>query len=152
MTKSALRSAGGAGVLPHHRAERRQATAASSRHGGAPPRATRTGASGSNAAPAAPNATNPGAALGVNSGADTGASLPHADHSVAPPHPRRRHAPVEDTDEDDFLPTYHKLDFPKFDGTGDLLSWLNRCEHYFYVRHTPTTSVSPMHRSSGFTT
>jgi hypothetical protein len=29
------------------------------------------------------------------------------------------------------------LEFPKFDGTGDPLSWLNHCERYFYVRCTP---------------
>lgn len=26
---------------------------------------------------------------------------------------------------------FHKLDFPKFDGTGNPLPFLNRCEHYF---------------------
>jgi hypothetical protein len=26
---------------------------------------------------------------------------------------------------------FHKLDFPTFDGGGDPLSFLNRCEHYF---------------------
>jgi hypothetical protein len=31
----------------------------------------------------------------------------------------------------------HKLEFPKFDRTGDPLPWLNRCERYFYVRHMP---------------
>jgi hypothetical protein len=54
--------------------------------------------------------------------------------------PFRRHHRPEDVDDDDggdFLPTYHKLDFPKFDGSGDPLSWLNRCEHYFCVRRTP---------------
>jgi hypothetical protein len=25
---------------------------------------------------------------------------------------------------------------PKFDGFGDPLSWLNRCEHYFHIRRT----------------
>jgi hypothetical protein len=34
------------------------------------------------------------------------------------------------TDEDDpgndFIPTAHKLEFPKFDGTSDPLPWLNR--------------------------
>jgi hypothetical protein len=29
------------------------------------------------------------------------------------------------------------LEFAKFDGTGDPLSWLNHCERYFYVRCTP---------------
>jgi hypothetical protein len=31
----------------------------------------------------------------------------------------------------------HKLEFPKFDGSGDPLPWLNRCERYFHVRRTP---------------
>jgi hypothetical protein len=26
---------------------------------------------------------------------------------------------------------FHKLDFPTFDGGGDPLPFLNRCEHYF---------------------
>jgi hypothetical protein len=30
----------------------------------------------------------------------------------------------------------HKLEFPKFDGSGDPLPWLNRCEHFFHVRRT----------------
>jgi hypothetical protein len=34
----------------------------------------------------------------------------------------------------DFLTTYHKLDFLKFDDSSDILAWLNRCEHYFCVR------------------
>jgi hypothetical protein len=35
------------------------------------------------------------------------------------------------------VPTAHKLEFPKFDGNGDPLPWLNRCEHYFHVHRTP---------------
>ena len=31
---------------------------------------------------------------------------------------------------------FHKLDFPMFDGTSDLLPFLNRCEHYFREQHT----------------
>jgi hypothetical protein len=51
--------------------------------------------------------------------------------------PNRRRPPFkEDEDGGDFLPTYHKLDFPKFDGSSDPLPWLNRCEHYFRVRRT----------------
>jgi hypothetical protein len=37
----------------------------------------------------------------------------------------------------DIMPTAHKLEFPKFDGNGDPLPWLNHCEHYFHVRRTP---------------
>jgi hypothetical protein len=50
---------------------------------------------------------------------------------------RHCHGPEDiDNDGGDFLPTYHNLDFPKFDGLGDPLSWLNRCEQYFCVRRT----------------
>jgi hypothetical protein len=37
---------------------------------------------------------------------------------------------------DDGIQTSHKLEFPKFDGSGDPLSWINRCERSFQVRHT----------------
>jgi hypothetical protein len=43
----------------------------------------------------------------------------------------------EDEGGEDIIPTTHKLEFPKYDGTGDLLPWLNRCERYFTVRRTP---------------
>jgi hypothetical protein len=59
-----------------------------------------------------------------------------ADGSAAAiPH---RHRPKFDEDDDsgDFLPTYHKLDFPKFDDITDPLPWLNRYEHYFRVHRT----------------
>jgi hypothetical protein len=42
-----------------------------------------------------------------------------------------------DTSDRAFLPTTHKLEFSKFDGTSDPLPWLNRCERYFLVRRTP---------------
>jgi hypothetical protein len=42
-----------------------------------------------------------------------------------------------DTSDEAFLPTTHKLDFPKFNGTSDPLPWLNHCERYFLVRRTP---------------
>jgi hypothetical protein len=52
--------------------------------------------------------------------------------------PNCRRPPFEeDEDGGDFVPTYHKLDFPKFDDSSDPLPWLNRCKHYFWVRHTP---------------
>jgi hypothetical protein len=41
-----------------------------------------------------------------------------------------------DTGDGAFLPTTHKLEFPKFYGTNDPLPWLNRCERYFLVRRT----------------
>ena len=31
---------------------------------------------------------------------------------------------------------FHKLEFPSFDGTGDPLPFLNRCEHYFRGQRT----------------
>jgi hypothetical protein len=36
----------------------------------------------------------------------------------------------------DFIPIAHKLEFPKYDGSGYPLPWLNCCECYFYVRRT----------------
>jgi hypothetical protein len=55
------------------------------------------------------------------------------------PRPFRRHAAQGNDEEagEDFVPTTHKLEFPKFDGTGDPLPWLNRCERYFRLRRTP---------------
>jgi hypothetical protein len=51
----------------------------------------------------------------------------------------RHRARDDDVDASDvaFLPTTHKLEFPKFDGTNDPLPWLNRCERYFLVCRTP---------------
>jgi hypothetical protein len=50
---------------------------------------------------------------------------------------RRRQGRDEDDGGEDIIPTTHKLEFPKYDGTGDPLPWLNRCERYFTVRRTP---------------
>jgi hypothetical protein len=50
---------------------------------------------------------------------------------------RRRQGRDEDDGGEDIMPTTHKLEFPKYDGTGDPLPWLNRCERYFPVRRTP---------------
>jgi hypothetical protein len=33
--------------------------------------------------------------------------------------------------------TSHKLNFPKFDGFGNPMPWLNRCERYFRLHGTP---------------
>jgi hypothetical protein len=38
---------------------------------------------------------------------------------------------------DDDGGTTHKLEFPKFNGKGDPLPWLNRCERFFHLRRTP---------------
>jgi hypothetical protein len=46
----------------------------------------------------------------------------------------------------DFPTTACKFKFPKFNGSGDLLPCLNRCEHYFHVRWTPE------HQRVAFTT
>jgi hypothetical protein len=63
-----------------------------------------------------------------NSLADNGAGRPHC----------RRATQGEDEDVgEDFVPTMHKLEFPKFDGKGDPLPWLNHCECYFKLCHTP---------------
>jgi hypothetical protein len=59
-------------------------------------------------------------------------------HGRAPNSGRRRQE--DDTNPGgDFVPTAHKLEFPKYDGNGDPLPWLNRCEHYFHVCRTPAT-------------
>jgi hypothetical protein len=50
---------------------------------------------------------------------------------------RRRQGRDEDDGGEDIIPTTHKLEFPKYDGTGDPLPWLNRCERYFMVHRTP---------------
>jgi hypothetical protein len=36
----------------------------------------------------------------------------------------------------DGVNTSHKIKFPKFDGVGNPLPWLNRCEQYFTLRGT----------------
>jgi hypothetical protein len=45
---------------------------------------------------------------------------------------------MADDDTGDFShdshPTAHKMEFSKFDGGGDPLPWLNRCERFFHVR------------------
>jgi hypothetical protein len=48
---------------------------------------------------------------------------------------RRRNAAEEEGDPE--FPTVHKVEFPKYDDTGDPLPWLNRCDRYFTVRRTP---------------
>jgi hypothetical protein len=51
------------------------------------------------------------------------------------PH-RRRPATDDDDLSNDFIPTAHKLEFSKFDCTGDPLPRINRCERYFRVWRT----------------
>jgi hypothetical protein len=40
-------------------------------------------------------------------------------------------------EDDEGFPTTHKIEFPRYDGVGDPLPWLNWCEHYFLVWRTP---------------
>jgi hypothetical protein len=54
--------------------------------------------------------------------------------AAVPPH-RRPTMNVDDNG--DFLLTYHKLDFPKYDESIDPLPWLTRCEHNFRIHRTP---------------
>jgi hypothetical protein len=87
-------------------------------------------------APSALKATNGGAARGAI-GDDHSVVPPPRVKPCGPPPPHRRHQTPKDDKDGDFLPTYHKLDFPKFDGSYDPLQWLNRYEHYFRIRWTP---------------
>jgi hypothetical protein len=58
--------------------------------------------------------------------------------SRPPPHVRRVPGDADAGDPAaDPVPMAHKLEFPKFDGTGDPLPWLNRCERFFHMRWTP---------------
>jgi hypothetical protein len=48
-------------------------------------------------------------------------------------------APRGDDDDDindNIVHTTYKLEFHKYDGIGDPLSWFNRCECYFHVHQT----------------
>jgi hypothetical protein len=66
------------------------------------------------------------------------AGLLRAEHTLCakengrPPNGRRH-----DDTEDDRFPTLHKMEFSKYDGVSDTMPWLNRCERYFQVWHTP---------------
>jgi hypothetical protein len=54
-------------------------------------------------------------------------------------HPRHR-GMDGDTDVDGHQ-MVQKIEFPKFDGVGDPMPWLNRCERYFCMRGTPENKV-----------
>jgi hypothetical protein len=45
--------------------------------------------------------------------------------------------PEDESEEGNFLPGYHKLDFLKFDGSDANSTWVNRCEHYIHIHRTP---------------
>jgi hypothetical protein len=51
--------------------------------------------------------------------------------------PRRKAQETEDDLGGELFQTSHKIEFPKFDSTTDLLPWLNQCERYFRIRGTP---------------
>jgi hypothetical protein len=75
-------------------------------------------------APYTPSAAIPCTALGAAASGDSVAPRPNVANSTAPPPPpphRRCYAGEEDQDTGDFLPTYLKLEFLKFDGFGDPL-------------------------------
>jgi hypothetical protein len=92
---------------------------------------------GSKPTPPAREAANGGAIDEHTGDGHSVAPLPGAEtRGPEPPH-RRHYTQEDDQDDVDFLPTYHKLDFPKFDRSCETLPWLNRCEHYFCVRRTP---------------
>jgi hypothetical protein len=60
-------------------------------------------------------------------------------HNLGHANQGHRRAGDDDADAGDgaFLPTTHKLEFLKFNGTSEPLPWLNCCERYFLVRRTP---------------
>jgi hypothetical protein len=43
---------------------------------------------------------------------------------------------ANDEEASEGLRTMHKMEFLKYDGVGDPLLWLNRCERYFRIRRT----------------
>lgn len=56
--------------------------------------------------------------------------------------PRRNNRDRDDDHDNDGRrgdrpPRYHKIDFPKFNGQGDPLHFLNRCEQFFQGQRTP---------------
>lgn len=46
---------------------------------------------------------------------------------------------MHDTNSGGTVPRFHKLEFPKFDGTDDPLNWINHSEQFFWGQHTPDT-------------
>jgi hypothetical protein len=61
--------------------------------------------------------------------------IEHALHTQKNGRPPNGHR--HDDEDDDGFPTSHKMEFSKYDGVGNPMSWLNRCERYFRVRRTP---------------
>jgi hypothetical protein len=61
--------------------------------------------------------------------------IEHALHTQKNGRPPNGHR--HDDEEDDGFPTSHKMELSKYDGVGDPMLWLNRCERYFRVRRTP---------------
>jgi hypothetical protein len=61
-----------------------------------------------------------------------------------PPPSNGRHRAGEGANDDHAdvdLQMSYKMEFLKYDGVGDPLSWLNRCEPFFRVRHMPDHKV-----------
>ncbi|RLN34430.1 hypothetical protein C2845_PM03G27840 [Panicum miliaceum] len=55
----------------------------------------------------------------------------------APPPPNQHHHRQEDRLEEDQFLLKPKMTFPLYDGVGDPLPWINRCELYFRGHNTP---------------
>jgi hypothetical protein len=73
-------------------------------------------------------ATGPPARLGGRHRDDNCGAWPATTHErCAPKKMGGRH----DDKGDDGFPTSHKMEFLKYDGVGDPMSWLNWCECYF---------------------
>jgi hypothetical protein len=63
-------------------------------------------------------------------------TVPRDQASDRPPNNGHRRTDDDDNHGGDFIASVHKLQFPKFDSSGDPLSWLNWYECYFHVRRT----------------
>jgi hypothetical protein len=55
----------------------------------------------------------------------------------------RRHDDDDGANGDGFS-TSHKIEFPKYDGMGDPLPWVNHCEQYFHMCRTPDHRRVPL--------
>jgi hypothetical protein len=69
---------------------------------------------------------------GTGTGTGSVAPIPLDEH---PQHVGRHQR--GDSDAVDGVNTSHKIEFPKFDGVGNPLPWLNSCERYSTLRGTP---------------
>ena len=53
------------------------------------------------------------------------------------PTPPALHQHGTSTDVDNRPPRFHRLEFPRFDGTEDPLGWIQRCDQFFRGQKTP---------------